>query len=71
MYGKLVGALGMPISRRSTVDPRTMAKQEDQKRLMLERFGEEKLAEMLTVIASELTEPPPEDDAEAAGGGGG
>ena len=37
----------------------------------LERFGEEKLAEMLTVIASELTEPPPEDDAEAAGGGGG
>ena len=36
----------------------------------LERFGEEKLAEMLTVIASELTEPPPEDDAEAAGGGG-
>lgn len=28
--GKLVGALGMFISRRSTVDPRTIAKELDQ-----------------------------------------
>jgi hypothetical protein len=30
VYGKLVGALGIDISRRSTVDPRTMAKAQDQ-----------------------------------------
>jgi hypothetical protein len=30
VYGKLVGALFIDISRRSTVDPRTMAKEQDQ-----------------------------------------
>ena len=30
VYGKLVGASGIDISRRSTVEPRTMAKRQDQ-----------------------------------------